>query len=265
MSKEVLSFATPGSPDGAHGLASAATPPPALIAGSRSEIVQQLTKRAIQQHTKRQQSLTFIGVAGPPGSGKSTLSSHVAKEINRFYAKPTAVIVIPMDGYHYSQAQLKEMRDGETLLRQRGSPATIDAAALVRDLHALRDAGAVPEKWPAFPVYDRNISDPVQNALHIPKDCRIVLCEGLYVLASQDEAWAPLQEIWDDTWLLEVPETLLKTRLERRHLRNWNSQKKKLWGSGRDGAIAKVEATDLPNARWVREQSNADVIVKNVS
>ena len=68
----------------------------------------------------------WIGIAGGPGSGKSTLASAVCDRVNSLHSADIAVVV-PMDGYHYSRDQLREMgatgeRSFEELLARRGSP-----------------------------------------------------------------------------------------------------------------------------------------------
>ena len=50
----------------------------------------------------------WIGIAGPPGSGKSSLATSVCRKLNELSNKEISV-VLPMDGYHYTRAQLKEM------------------------------------------------------------------------------------------------------------------------------------------------------------
>jgi len=74
----------------------------------------------------------WVGIAGPPGAGKSTLSAAVSQRLNEL-AQTEVSIVLPMDGYHYTRAQLRAMgeADGaqytyEQLLARRGAPWTFD-------------------------------------------------------------------------------------------------------------------------------------------
>ena len=55
-------------------------------------------------------SLTLSLSLGGPGSGKSTLSAAVSNIINH-KAGTALSVVIPMDGYHLSRQQLKEMSE----------------------------------------------------------------------------------------------------------------------------------------------------------
>jgi hypothetical protein len=62
----------------------------------------------------------IVGLAGPPGSGKSTLSSEVARRVNKLWLHkassldsqvkpPDVAIVLPMDGFHLYRSQLDKM------------------------------------------------------------------------------------------------------------------------------------------------------------
>lgn len=48
----------------------------------------------------------LIGIAGVPGSGKSTIAAAAAA---RLVARGVASVALPMDGFHYSRAQLDAM------------------------------------------------------------------------------------------------------------------------------------------------------------
>ncbi len=48
----------------------------------------------------------LIGIAGVPGSGKSTVAAAAAA---RLVARGVAAVALPMDGFHYSRAQLDAM------------------------------------------------------------------------------------------------------------------------------------------------------------
>ena len=246
------------------------------------------------QETQSPQHPVYIAIAGAPGSGKSTLAQRLVHWINhsattKSNRDPVAVL-IPMDGYHYSQAQLRAMSnnrrrcddggppspasiirmegDSETTppvtfddwMKRRGAPWTFDAPALYQNLARTKQRG-----HGTFPLYDRNRSDPVPDQIHVHEHHKIIVCEGNYLLAYDDPAWQPLQQIWDDTWLVQVPAEILQERLVRRHLQHWTPVKEARFGVGRAGAVAKVESSDWKNAQYVQATSprHANVIIHN--
>ena len=56
----------------------------------------------------------WLGIAGAPGSGKSTLSQALQKRLGEM------AVVVPMDGYHYYRRELDRMTDPGEAHRRRG-------------------------------------------------------------------------------------------------------------------------------------------------
>lgn len=236
-----------------------------------------LVTRTLDLYERSQKSQAYVGIAGAPGSGKSTFAQRLVHLINKAKNDPTFAVLIPMDGYHYTQARLRNMSESgqrigdpdatsgeittfDDLMRRRGAPWTFDSKALYENLASTKQKG-----YGSFPLYDRSISDSVADQIQV-KDChKIIICEGNYLLAYDDLAWQPLKSIWDDAWLIDVPENVLKERLVRRHLQNWTPAKEERFGIGRMGALAKVESSDIKNAQFVRQASrkHANVIIAN--
>lgn len=243
-----------------------------VIAGSD---IERLTNRAFEILKKSGKKQIYIACVGAPGSGKTSICKRIVDTINQ--QKEGISVVIPMDGYHIPQKELKIMGEQdiligdkdatagktttfEDLMRRRGAPWTYDPKRLDEDLSAAREKGEG-----CFPLYDRSISDPVANKISVTREHCIIVCEGNYLIAFDNPDWAPLQVHWDDQWYIDVPEPVLKERLVRRHLKNWNSAKIKLFGEGRQGAEAKTESSDLKNARWIAQTSRtyANIIISN--
>lgn len=176
----------------------------------------------------------WIGLAGPPGAGKSTLSAAVARLLG------DEAVVVPMDGYHYSKAQLSAMPDSDALFARRGARWTFDARALVDDLARIKADGAG-----AVPSFDHGRGDPVEGDIRVSAAHRIVIVEGNYLLLRDEPVWGELWPLFDDTWFVDVALDDVRARLVKRHMA----------ASGEDAAAcaARAEANDVPNAAFVLE------------
>jgi ATPase subunit of ABC transporter with duplicated ATPase domains len=83
------------------------------------EVVQQLAERALRAADASTSSSSssrrhhhMIGIAGAPGSGKTTLAQLVAERINTMVEQRGSgrpAVVVPMDGFHYYRWQLDQM------------------------------------------------------------------------------------------------------------------------------------------------------------
>jgi pantothenate kinase len=114
---------------------------------------------------QKQRNVYMVGIAGVPGSGKTTLCRAIAA------LRPDAVIV-PMDGYHLPRCRL----DAEGM-RRRGALDTFDADAFHTDMESLRrDRGGV------FPGFDHAEKDPRPGVVRVTPDAPLVIVEGIYVL-----------------------------------------------------------------------------------
>lgn len=199
-------------------------------------------------HTKNARSV--IGLAGLPGSGKTTITQKWESQINHLAGAGT-VKALSMDGFHLTKAQLRQMPDPEKVFAHRGAHWTFDAVGFNRKVRELQAAGAQHVVfWPAF---EHAIGDPIENAIEIPATCRIVLVEGLYLLYREGE-WGALEGAFDETWYLDTPMDISMTRLIARHQQAWNFTEAQ--------ARQRVESNDYKNALLVAStRSQADRIV----
>lgn len=139
----------------------------------------------------------LVGIAGIPGSGKSTLCAAVR-------GLAPGVAVVPMDGYHIPRRLLDE--EG---LRRRGAPHTFDADSFRADIESLRTTRAG-----VFPAFDHAEADPRPAAIAVTPAAPLVLVEGLYVLMQE---WR-LEPLFDLRVFLDCDPDVASERVAARHL-----------------------------------------------
>jgi pantothenate kinase len=171
-------------------------------------------------------SRILVGIAGAPGAGKSTLAAATAAAL-----APDAV-VLPMDGFHFSQARLVALGRRERI----GAPDTFDLDAFVATLEELRSPVTV-----RAPLFDRTIEEPVADALEVTPDIRIVLVEGNYLLHDRD-GWERVAPLLDLTAYVDEDDEVRRERLIARHIE---------FGKTPDAARAWVLGPDEANARLI--------------
>ncbi|MFJ3875903.1 nucleoside/nucleotide kinase family protein [Streptomyces sp. NPDC090077] len=181
-----------------------------------------------------------LGIAGPPGAGKSTLAARIADALG-----PGRAVVVPMDGFHLAQAVLDRTGRAD----RKGAPDTFDAAGYVALLRRLRAPRGSTVYAPAF---DRSLEEPIAGSIPVAPDVPLVITEGNYLLHDAGE-WAEVRPLLDEAWYLDPAEPLRLDRLIARHVRH-----------GKDPAHARawVDRSDQPNARLVaRTRHRADLVL----
>lgn len=147
-----------------------------------------------------------FGLAGPPGSGKSTVAAHLADVLD--------AVVVPMDGFHLDNSELATLGLSEV----KGAPETFDASGFVQLVGRLKQAGR-PVLAPAF---DRIADRTIDGAISIGPDDRIVIVEGNYLLLDRPP-WARLRQLFDRTGYLHVDDATRVDRLVARHVSHGRS------------------------------------------
>ncbi|PLB54388.1 putative panthothenate kinase [Aspergillus steynii IBT 23096] len=165
----------------------------------------------------------MIAVSGIPGSGKTELAIMMANRINSLYSTqhpgslPVATVV-PMDGYHYTRAELAQMPDPEYAVARRGAAFTFDGEKFLKLVQALRDP-LTPESQSLYaPSFDHAVKDPVDGDIAIPASRRVIFFEGNY-LSLNKAPWNQAAQLMDELWLVEVDFEVARKRLVQRHVK----------------------------------------------
>lgn len=186
----------------------------------------------------------WVGLAGAPGSGKSTVAEALKMRLGNL------LTIIPMDGYHFYRRELDTMEDPHEAHLRRGAPFTFNAEKFVHELTVARKAGEG-----TFPGFEHGIGDPVEDTIRLSRNQRIILVEGLYVLLDT-EPWCQLREkVFDETWFLDVPVPECNRRVLLRHIES---------GLTEEQARLRVATNDSINAELVTKASlkNADRLIQ---
>ncbi len=192
--------------------------------------------RSLAQHGRR----TVLGIAGSPGSGKTTLAERLVKALNG--SGEPWVAHVPMDGFHLADVELDRLG----LRDRKGAPETFDAAgyaALLRRLREERDDEIV-----YAPGFERVLEQPLAGAIPVFPTARLIVTEGNYLLL-----WPGVRSQLDEVWFCELDEDERLRRLIARH---------EQFGKTHEEAVAWVLRSDQPNAQLVAAtRDRADLVV----
>ncbi|MBD3307242.1 nucleoside/nucleotide kinase family protein [candidate division KSB3 bacterium] len=207
--------------------------------------------RAMAQQAAAQAGRYVVFLAGPPGSGKTSLGA-LWETLARQFDRNISVQTLPMDGFHYPNTILDArtiVRNGETIPLQKvkGSPESFDLDRIIsalRDLHAGREF--------AWPRYDRQLHDVVTDAIPV-NSTGIVIVEGNYLLLDEPR-WRTLKPLAALRIFVECEEALVRERLLARMLRG---------GRTPEAAVRHYEFNDRPNYyRIMQHRLESDVVLQ---
>jgi len=241
-------------PDWLNRLPELSGPLPLVVAGYPVEII--LTGPELQNvylpmlallDRQARSSRVLAGLAGIPGSGKSTFTAALACLADRLLGEAD-LVAVGIDGWHLPNVILDrrttlDVAGAVVPLRQRkGGPESFDVPALVRAVQQLADR----TRTIRLPAYDRRLHDPVPDVLSIPPETRIVLVEGNYLL---DDAppWNAVGALLSPIFLLTCDPDPARRRVIDRHVRG---------GCTPAQAEYKYESNDGLNARVVLEKTH---------
>lgn len=203
--------------------------------------------RRVRAHARGHRGRFVLGIAGPPGAGKSTFAAELRDAVNA-QAGAAVAEVAPMDGFHLSNAELRIAGASA----RKGEPDTFDVAGYLAGLRRLRET-PVGEPVP-WPLYDRARHDPVPGAVLFDRQ-RIAITEGNYLLLDDvgTARWSAVRHCLDEVWYLDVALETLRDRLLHRHISG---------GKSAESARIKVARSDLMNAELVATtRDRADLVL----
>ncbi|TFC92744.1 MULTISPECIES: nucleoside/nucleotide kinase family protein [Cryobacterium] len=169
---------------------------------------------------------TIVGLAGAPGSGKSTVGEALVARLD------DRAQLVSMDGFHLHQARLVELGRRDRM----GAPDTFDVDGFVALLRQLRTArGTV-----VAPGFDREIEERTPGAIRIGRERSLVVVEGNYLLHDEG-GWAAARPLLDLTLFVALERGIRLRRLTARHERyGKTAAQARAWALGPDEANARL-------------------------
>ncbi|HEY7009580.1 MAG TPA: nucleoside/nucleotide kinase family protein [Jatrophihabitantaceae bacterium] len=193
-------------------------------------------QRVLSAHSEQR---VLIGIAGAPGSGKTTLALAVVARLGGF----PVVAHVPMDGFHLADAELVRLGRRDRM----GAPDTFDVDGYAALLRRIRAGEAV---W--APSFERPLEQPIAQAIPVTAQTRVVVSEGNYLLLP-DPQWRAVREQFDEVWYCREDEDVRLRRLLARHIE---------FGKPPDVAREWVLRSDEHNASLIAAHiDSADLVV----
>lgn len=154
---------------------------------------------------KPKENRVLIAIAGPPGSGKSTVGKLLTDLMNKNLMKTS---LVPMDGFHLDNETLEK----SNLLERKGAPETFDIGGFLSLIKELRSKNDIK-----VPLFDRSADKVIKDGQIISREQDYLVIEGNYLLLDR-ELWRDLSKYWDYKIFIKIEQTVLKSRLIERWL-----------------------------------------------
>jgi len=185
----------------------------------------------------------LLGLAGPPGAGKSTLAAALLDALGPIAAR------VPLDGFHLANRVLADLG----LTDRKGAPESFDAHGFRVLLKRLRD----DEDDVYAPEFMRDLDEPIAAALRITRAASLVIVEGNYLLLEEGP-WQGVAALLDEVWYLHVDESARRRRLVRRHQSHGRTAAEaRAWTLGNDERNAELVASTAWRADQIVEVPSA--------
>lgn len=207
---------------------------------SPENIADQIAERALNLPATDNRKL--VAVAGPPASGKTTVSAAL---LDALKARGLEAGLVAMDGYHLDNGIL----DARGLRARKGAPETFDFDGFYATLLRLQKEDEVIAS-----TFDRTRDVSVGSSSVISKEMKIIVVEGNYLLLNE-APWSQLQDLWSLSVMITASQETLENRLVDRWLGH---------GFSASQAREKAAENDIPNALRVLNGSvDADMRIES--
>ena len=217
----------------------------------------------------------LVAIAGPPGSGKSTIAARVVQILNSSKGTPTdstslilpadhnetvLAVAISMDGFHLTRRQLDSLADPTKAYARRGAPWTFDVNGVLTFVRSLRKSASIPMQGRPVvlaPSFDHAVKDPVENDISILPEASIVIIEGNYLLLDEND-WRDISKLVDFRIFVDVDADSARKRVASRHVQAGIERTL-------ENGMRRFDANDGLNGDLIRRKLvDCDLVVRSV-
>ena len=223
------------------------------------DTVDQLLETILARKKSQTSRRRLVGIAGPPGCGKSTIAAELVLRLNHHFGDGAA-IALSLDGFHLTREQLRLLPDPDLAFARRGAPWTFDSAGLLNFVKQLRvnsNLRASERKTIFAPSFDHALKDPVPDDIAVVPTVSIVILEHLYLLLDEN-VWREVAPLLDYKVMVDVGEQCARDRVARRHVTA---------GIEPDiqSAWQRYDGNDALNGTLIRNQQvECDLVIKSI-